>query len=102
MKEKQVAIGKDYRIRRVPLNWVIEKKTPPTEKRPDGGWKILGYYPGWEFLALALIELFCETPEDMDLNEQVTALAEQVRQSEQKIIKALGLHWGGRRDERED
>lgn len=28
MKEKQTAVGGDYRIRRVPLNWVIERKTP--------------------------------------------------------------------------
>lgn len=94
---KETAIGNDYRIRRIPLNWVIEKKMPATEKRPDGGWKILGYYPGWKFLAVALVELHDGTPEGSNLEEQVAALMEQVRTSEEKIIRALGVALGDTR-----
>lgn len=102
MKEKQAAIGNDYRIRRITLNWIIEKRTPPTKKRPEGGWKIQGRYPGWEFLALGLIELHNETPEGSSLDEQVATLIEQVRTTERKIIRALGvalMRGGGMDDE---
>ncbi len=68
------------------LNWVLEIKSGPTEKNPDGKWVINGYYGKIEHMAPALLNLLLTSPSpDVDLLAQINNLVKQVKKAEDNI-----------------